>query len=172
VPVVLGPAALAPAFAGRLTQLGAEGGATTAGQFLTVGPAAGDTSPGAGTTAFLAAVRVAASDADLPALTGDDGFGAAGAATADVRSHDAVLALAAAAAKAGSGAPRDVLTALRGLTVDAGDGLAGPELSFGTPQALGDEGVAVLQATTRGPGRGVAEDAPALSWFVLPDSAR
>ena len=168
-PVVLGPAALAPAFAARLTDLGASGGATTAGQFLTVGPAVTDSSGSPEVARFLAAVRLAAQDTDLPALFQGDTFAEVGAATADVRSHDAVLALAAAAVGAGSTEPSAVLTALRSLQVGADDGLAGPALSFTQRQALPDDGVAVLQATTRGAERGVEQDAPALSWFVLPD---
>jgi branched-chain amino acid transport system substrate-binding protein len=171
VPVVLGPAVLAPAFSARLTELGATGGATTAGQFFTVGPAAADSSTTEGIVRFLAAVRLAAQDSDLPALVGGAAFPEAGAATADVSSHDAVLAIAAAATEAGSAEPSAVLGALRGLTVDAKSGLAGPALSFGRPQALGDDGVVVLQATTRGPARNVPEEAPALSWFVVPDGA-
>ena len=166
-PVVLGPAALSPSFATRLGDLGRAGGATTAGQFLTVGPAAADSSTDQGVVDFLAAVRLAAQDADLPALVGPEAFGVAAASTADIRSHDAVLAIAAAAAEAGSPEPASVLGALRGLTLDAGSGLAGPALDFGQPQALADDDVAVLQATTRGPGRFV-DDEPALSWFVLP----
>ncbi|TFV52892.1 amino acid ABC transporter substrate-binding protein [Blastococcus sp. TF02A-35] len=168
-PVVLGPSALTPAFAARLRDLGSAGGATTAGQFFTVGPAASDASTDEGAVRFLDAVRLAAQDADLQSLSGTDAFGRLGAATADVRSHDAVLALAAAAAGAGSTEPGAVLGALRGLELGADDGLAGPALAFADQQALTDAGVAVLQATTRGAERGVEQDAPALSWFVLPD---
>jgi ABC-type branched-subunit amino acid transport system substrate-binding protein len=172
VPVVLGPSALAPAFSARLSELGATGGATTAGQFFTVGPAATDTSTDPGVVRFLTAVRLAAQDVAVPSLTGTDTFARLGAGTADVRSHDAVLAIAAAAAGAGSAEPADVLAALRDLHLGADDGLAGPALAFADGQALGDEGVAVLQATTRGGERGVGEDAPALSWFVLPAGER
>jgi ABC-type branched-subunit amino acid transport system substrate-binding protein len=168
VPVVLGPAALSPAFAARLTELGSTGAATTAGQFFSVGPAVADSSPEDGVVRFLAAVRLAAQDADLPALTGTDTFAATGAGTADTRSHDAVVALAAAAAAAGSTDPGDVLAALRGLALGADAGLAGPALDFTDVQALAREDVAVLQATTRGPERGVGAAEPALSWFVLP----
>ncbi|RBY94426.1 hypothetical protein DQ244_03685 [Blastococcus sp. TBT05-19] len=168
-PVVLGPSALAPAFAARLSDLGSAGGATTAGQFFTVGPAATDSSTDEGVVRFLDAVRLAAQDADLQSLSGTDAFGRLGAATADVRSHDAVVALAAAAAGAGSTEPAAVLEALGGLELGVDDGLAGPRLAFADRQALPDDGVAVLQATTRGAERGVEQDAPALSWFVLPD---
>jgi ABC-type branched-subunit amino acid transport system substrate-binding protein len=167
-PVVLGPAALSPAFAARLAELGSSGAATTAGQFSTVGPAVADSSSEEGVVRFLAAVRLAAQDADLPGLTGTDTFAAAGAGTADTRSHDAIVALAAAAAEAGSTEPGDVLAALRGLDLGADAGLAGPDLDFTDPQALALEDVAVLQATTRGPERGVGAAEPALSWFVLP----
>jgi ABC-type branched-subunit amino acid transport system substrate-binding protein len=167
VPVVLGPSALSPAFSARLTDLGSTGVATTAGQFSTVGPAAADSSTDQGMAGFLAAVRLAAQDAALPALVGADSFGVSGAGAADVRSHDAVVAIAAAAAEAGSGDPSAVLGALGGMSLDADAGLAGPALDFGDPQALDLEDVAVLQATTRGPGRGVAGE-PGLSWFVLP----
>ena len=168
LPVVLAPTALAPAFGGRLADLGAGGTATTAGQFLTVGPAVADSSSGPGVSRFLAAVRLAARDTGVPALLGPETFGRDGAATADIRSHDAVLALATAAVEAGSTEPADVLTALRELELGAEDGLAGPDLAFGTGQALADDGVAVLQATTRVPSRGVEQTTPALSWFVLP----
>jgi branched-chain amino acid transport system substrate-binding protein len=168
VPVVLAPPALSPAFAARLTELGSSGAATTAGQFLTVGPAVADSSPEDGVVRFLAAVRLAAQDAALPALTGTDTFAVAGAGTADTRSHDAVVALAAAAAEAGSTDPGEVLAALRGSTLGADAGLAGPGLDFTDVQALALEDIAVLQATTRGPERGVGAAEPALSWFVLP----
>ena len=171
-PVVLGPAAVAPAFGARLTDLGATGGATTAGQFLTVGPAVTDSSGSAEVARFLAAVRLAAQDTELPALLEGETFAESGAATADVRSHDAVLALAAAASAAGSVQPADVLAALRGLEADGAVGLAGPSLTFADQQALADDGLAVLQATTRGPDRGVAQDAPALAWFALPAGTR
>jgi branched-chain amino acid transport system substrate-binding protein len=172
LPVVLGPSALAPAFSARLTDLGSSGTATTAGQFLTVGPAATDSSTSEGVVRFLAAVRLAAQDGDLPALSGTDVFGASGAATADVRSHDAVLSLVAAASAAGSVEPAAVLDALQALEVGAEDGLAGPALDFGDAQALPDDGLSLLQATTRGIDRGVAQEAPALSWFALPAGAR
>lgn len=169
-PVVLAPSALAPAFAATLERLGAEGLATTAGQFTTVGPDATDVSGTDGVAAFLSAVRLAAQDASVLALQGTASFASAGAATADVRSHDAVVALARAAAEAGSVAPAEVLGALRRLEVTAVDGLAGPDLAFAGPQALGDAGVVVLQATSRTPAprTGVLETAPALSWFPLP----
>jgi ABC-type branched-subunit amino acid transport system substrate-binding protein len=168
LPVVLGPAALTPAFAARLADLGSAGGATTAGQFQTVGTAVADSSPAPAVAGFLAAVRLAAQDAGVPALVGRDSFAGAGAATADIRSHDAVMAIATAAAQAESAEPSAVLGALRGLTVDVEDGLAGPELDFGRSQALALEDVAVLQATNRAPGRGFGTDEPALAWFVLP----
>ena len=88
-------------------------------------------------TSFLAAVRLAAADASVPALVTAGGFTADGAATADTRGHDAVVALAAAAAKARSTAPDAVLGALTGLTVRPADGLAGPTLSFGGDTPVG-----------------------------------
>lgn len=169
-PVVLGPDALSPVFAAALRNLSASGAATTAGQYFSVGLPTTDVSPDEGVAAFLAALRLAAQDPAVTALTSPVSFAEQGAATADVRSHDAVVALVRAALAAGSVEPSAVRAALAGLQLTAADGLAGPPLDFRSPQALGEGGVAVLQATTRASDQraGVAEQGPALSWFPVP----
>jgi branched-chain amino acid transport system substrate-binding protein len=171
-PVVLGPDALSPAFGTALSSLSESGAATTAGQYLSVGLPATDVSADEGIAGFLSALRLAAQDPQVKALRGDAAFAEDGAASADVRSHDAVVALVRAALTAGSVEPGAVRTALAGLRLDAADGLAGPPLDFTRPQALGDDGVTVLQATTRATDQrsGVVEQAPVLTWFPVPDA--
>lgn len=169
-PVVLGPEALSPTFATRLTQLSAGGAATTSGQYFTVGVPQTDAATGTESAGFLAALRLAAQDDGVLSLLPGKTFDQQGAATADVRGHDAVLALARAAAKAGAVDPASVRTALQGLVLDAASGAAGPALDFSRPLALADEDVVVLQATTRLPDQraGIEEPAPGLTWFPVP----
>ena len=173
LPVLLSPSALTPAFGDSLTKLD---GATAGGQFLTVGvddqdPTAQGTSPEAvSLAAFLAADRLAAQTTTVESLTHRTPFGQEGAATADAASHDAVVALVRAAAKAGSAQPSAVATALGALSLDQGDGLAGPALDLTHRRALAATALVALTATTQDPGlrAGVTEQPPALSWFVLP----
>ncbi|GHJ61155.1 hypothetical protein NOK12_36730 [Nocardioides sp. OK12] len=159
-PVVLSPEALSPAFAAGL----AEASGTTAGAYLTAGTDAGDAttlSQGAraeGVSAFFAALRLAAGDPGITDLFGDAAF-AQVAADADTASHDAVVALAAAAQAAGSVEPGDVLSALSGLQVGPDDGLAGPALDFGSDRALPPASVVALRATGQDPGVRPAVDA-------------
>lgn len=165
VPVVLGPAATSPRFAAQLAQgQTADGTATTSGALYSVG------TTGPGREAFLAAVQVAAGDEALRSLLGRTSFGEAGAATADEASHDAVLALVRAAAKARSTDAGAVLQALRGLALGTGDGLAGPALDLTDTAAVPADGVVALASTTQDTGDriGVAEARPALTWFALP----
>lgn len=172
VPVLLGPAALTPSFADTLRDLDATGGGTASGAFLTAGEPATDSTTGPAMSSFLAAVRLAAADTSVEALASGAGFSANGAGTADTRSHDAVVALAAAAAHARSTAPDKVSAALASLRVSADDGLAGPSLSFHGDTPVGAGGVAVLQASGEDPGRraGIAQQTEPLSWFALPSS--
>lgn len=177
-PVVLSPEALSPGFATGLT----EAGGTPAGEFLTVGVDASDattlgTSQRAEATAsYFSALRLAAGDPELQDLFGSVPF-ADVAEGADTASHDAVLALAAAAVEAGSVEPADVAAALTGLTVDTSDGLAGPALDFADSQALAPDAVVALEATTQDPQvRPVAateeEAAPRLYWFATAAAGR
>lgn len=165
VPLVLGPAATTPRFAGQLAAgQTTDGTATTAGALYSVGSA------GKGTEAFLAAVQVAAGDDALRSLLGRTSFGQAGSATADEASHDAVVALVRAAAKAGKADAGAVLDALGVMTLGSADGLAGPSLDFTDPAAVPSEAVVGLASTTQDTGDrvGVPEARPALTWFALP----
>jgi branched-chain amino acid transport system substrate-binding protein len=172
VPVLLGPSALSPTFASELAQLGSQGQATTGGTYVTAGVPATDNSTTGETTAFLAADRLAAADtAAVPSLLTATSFSASGAATADTRAHDAVLALVDAVAVARRTAPGSVLGALRTISSTPSSlGLAGPTLDFAQgPDALSASGVEALQSTDQGSGQrsGVEQTLPALTWFAL-----
>ncbi|GAB3787694.1 ABC transporter substrate-binding protein [Nocardioides ungokensis] len=176
LPVFLTPDALSPAFATTLA--GLDG--TLSGSLTTVGPDAGDVAAmgsgddGQALSAYFAALRATAGDSKVTDFFDGQPF-ATVSDDADTRSHDAVVALVAAAAKAGSVDPADVADALAGLQVTHADGLAGPSLDFSSPDALADDEVAVLQASTQSPGlRPVAATpgppAPQLFWFTAPSS--
>ena len=170
-PVVLTPEATSPAFAAALAQAGG----SLSGTFRTVGVETDDAralssnAEGRAMSAFLGGVRVLADDADAKNLTGDRSF-ASVASVADARSHDAVVALVTAVGSARSTDAAEVSDALTGLDLDAGDGLAGPALDFGSQQALGDPaGVLAASAQDLGlrPAATTADDGatPALVWF-------
>ncbi|QCR44562.1 hypothetical protein C1N91_14570 [Curtobacterium sp. SGAir0471] len=177
-PVVLTPEATSPAFAAALAQAGG----SLSGTFRTVGVETDDAralssdAEGRAMSAFLGGVRVLADDADAKNLTGDRSF-ASVASVADARSHDAVVALVAAVGSARSADAAEVSDALAALDLDAGDGLAGPALDFGSRQALGDR-AGVLAASAQDLGlrpasatedAGATEDGgptPALVWFA------
>lgn len=169
LPVVLTPEALTPVFGDVLA-----GAGTSGGRLVGVGTDAQDhgalTGSGSGsrTAAFLAAVRLAAGD---PACRNvyDDDTCAVGVPRADAASHDAALALVRAVDAAGSVEPARVREALGSLQLGRVDGLAGPGLDFRTAQALADDDVVVLHASTSDPGvRPTAADGSraALSWFA------
>lgn len=171
-PVVLTPDATSPAFAAALAQAGG----SLSGTFRTVGVETDDAralssnTEGRAMSAFLGGVRVLANDADAKNLTGDRSF-ASVASVADARSHDAVVALVSAVGSARSTDAAAVSGALAALDLDAGDGLAGPALDFGSRQALGDR-AGVLAASAQDLGlrpAGATEDGgatPALVWFA------
>ncbi len=118
-------------------------------------------------------MRLAAGDPETSDLFGDTPF-ADVAVDADTASHDAVIALAAAAASAGSVAPADVLAALSGLTVTSEQGLAGPALDFSTSDATAAQDVVPLVATVQDPGvrpSGSAGGGARLFWFALDASS-
>jgi ABC-type branched-subunit amino acid transport system substrate-binding protein len=152
LPVVLTPQALTPAFGAALTAAG-----TTAGRLLTVGTDTGDhlaltaSEPGGRAALLFAAMRLAAGDPACRNVYDDDSC-AAGVGYADVASHDATVLLLRAVAAAGSAEPAVVREAMDGLRVGAEDGLAGPALDLGSAQALADEDVVVLHASTSDPG--------------------
>ncbi len=171
--IVLSPEATGPAF-GQLLEdrLAADGTATTSGALYSVGtPAVSASATDPGALGFLAALRLAAQDASVSSLLQPDvTFGTQGAGTADTASHDAVVALVRAVAKADSDTPAAVRDALATLRLTATDGLAGPSLDLTDRTALPDDVVVPLASTTQDiSGRqGVAESLPPLSWFVLP----
>lgn len=166
VPVVLSPDATSPAFGASLTTAGG----SVSGTFRTVGVATDDATAlnaaaaGRSMSAFLGAVRGVAKDPDAKNLTGDQPFSAV-AAAADSRSHDAVIALVHAVGAARSTTPEAVTDALAKASLGVGDGLAGPALDFGDPQALAT-GATVLASSAQALGlRPTATSASALVWF-------
>lgn len=176
VPVVLTPDALSPVFADVL----ADSGGVLSAPFLTAGPDAGDATTltegtaGDSAAAYFAALRSLTADADAVDVLGRP-FDVNGG-DADLASHDAVVALVRAVESAGSSDPGDVAAALPALALDAGDGLAGPALSFATQQALPDDAVVALTSTTQDPGvRSVvatgAPEAQHLYWLAVPTGA-
>jgi len=173
LPVILGPGATSPAFA---STLGAGTGSLN-GDFSTVGVNSGDAvalqadADGAAMSAFLAALRGAAADSQVKDFFDGDPF-AKVAVAADSRSHDAVVALVNATAKAGSAKPADVAKALAELTLTHEQGLAGPSLAFTSPAALSDDSVVALRASTKGTGlRPETQSGTGqLYWFRAPSS--
>lgn len=169
VPVYLTPEAVTPAFATTLRN----GSGTPAGRFVSVGPQAFDSSTldssaeADSAAAYFAALRLGAADEKFTSALDDSPF-AAVAGAADLPSHDAVLALVRAAAKAKSSEPAEVGAALDGLKVGVKGSLAGPTLDFSSSYALPDKSVVPLYATTQDPGVRPAESAPVLTWFGLP----
>lgn len=170
VPLYLTPEALTPAFAAALDS----SNGTTSGRFVSVGAPASDSSTLGSTAAadsaaaYFAALRIAAGDDTFTSALDQSPFSAI-ATDADLPSHDAVLALVQAVARAKSGDPAKVATALSTLSVGTKQSLAGPALDFSSPHALADDSVAPLYATTQDPGVRPAGDAPVLTWFKLTD---
>ena len=166
-PLLVTPQALSPSFA---TALGSAGGSLDA-DLTTVGVAGGDTttlqpgSAGRAATGFFAALRSAAADPRLEDFFDGRPF-ARVAAAADSRSHDAVVALVAAAARAESAQPGEVRKALADLTVTSADGLAGPDLDFRHRSAVRSREVTALHATTQDPGVTPAGGAAQIHWFA------
>jgi ABC-type branched-subunit amino acid transport system substrate-binding protein len=171
VPLVLGREAVSPAFGDSLD----EAGGSLAAQLTTVGVDAGDVSSmGAGAAAdqaasFFSALRIATDDPNATDLFGQGRFSSQ-AGSADIASHDAVVAIVAAVAEADSTSRADVLAALDGLRVDGADGLAGPDLDFGDHTAVADADVRPMHSTSQNPGvRPATAGAPQrLFWFDVP----
>ncbi|WP_263120490.1 hypothetical protein [Cellulomonas sp. RIT-PI-Y] len=170
LPIVLTPEALTPMFGDIVSRNG-----TTAGWMYSVGTESGDhvaaaeSEQGGQAAVFFSALRLAAGDLSCENIYSDD-VCAVGVPRADVASHDATVALTRAAEAAGSTDPAEVRTALSGLVLDHENGLVGPVLDFGRSQALSDEDVVVLHASTSDPGvRPLAPDGAAAAsvfWFV------
>lgn len=168
VPVVLGPAAASPVFA---TDLAKDAGSLS-GDLVTVGTSTGDSvalqpdADGQAVSAYLAAVRSAAADKTVKDFFDDRPFVDV-AENADIRSHDAVVSLVAAAAAAHSAAPADVAKALAGTSVTHKDGLAGPALSFGAAEALPADAVVSLRSSVGATGLrpGAVSAVSRLTWI-------
>jgi len=171
LPVFLTDDAVSPAFAVALEESGASLSVplTTAGLDTDDVAALAPGTEGAAVSAYLAALRVTAEDGDVTDFFDDEAFETV-AGEADVRSHDAVVALVTAAAAAGSADPTDVRDTLAGITPDQGDGLAGPALDFSSSAAVPADSVVALQATTQDPGLRPVDlaGAPRLYWFESP----
>ncbi|MDR2973529.1 MAG: ABC transporter substrate-binding protein [Propionibacteriaceae bacterium] len=152
IPIVLTPAALTSTFGDALTEAG-----SPLAVLVALGPNTGDpaslaTDTGSSSvSAFFSALRLAADDPTCLNIFSDDTF-AADAQTADIPSHDAVIALVRAAEQAGSVSPERVQQALRQLDLDSDDGLAGPRLDFFKSDALEAGSVEPLYASTHNPG--------------------
>ncbi len=170
--VFLTPDALSPVLADDLV----EAGGTLAVDAVTVGTAAGDVTAmtasarGDALSAYFAALRAAAGDPDLQDLFESEPF-ADVASAADLRSHDAVVALVDAAVTADSTEPTAVARALGGLQLGREQGFAGSILDFTQQAALPPGDVVPLQATTQDTGLrpgGSGAPSPALYWFAVP----
>jgi hypothetical protein len=167
-PLFFSPEALTPVFAQILLQTG-----SVHGLFATVGPKSGDQmaldgAAGRHTAAFFDALRLAAGNPASLNVFGDAPFSSV-AQTADLPSHDAVVALVRAAAAAGSTEAAAVKSALAKSRLDGEDGLAGPPLDFSQAAALAADSVVTLHASASDPGlRPAAADAAATSlhWFT------
>ena len=158
LPILLSQSALSADFAAGLAAA-KDGAATAAGRYVTAGiPTTTETSDAAG---FAAALRLTAADPSITAVTGNVPFATRGADTADGRSHDAVVALVAAADRAATHDAAGTLAALRDLRLDRGDGLVGPPLSFSGVEAVAQSDVVALQSSA-------TPERDQLLWFALP----
>lgn len=141
-PVLFAPRVAVPAF-GRaqkaLTAPAATDGLLSAGTWV------GPWTPTAAVDAFYAARNKAASEGARADLT-----------NAEMRSHDAVLALLAAADAADSNEPAQVVVALRSLGKVGG--AAGAAAQYGNPASVNDGDVALLTYSTLDDGRGRLPD--------------
>lgn len=166
--VLLSESAATPTFADTLQQASQQGDATTDVVLTSAGEAASDFQSTTAMEGFLHGLRAAAVDPSVKALDGVSTFGSTGAASADTRSYDALVALVNAAARGGDSAA-GVLKSLPSLKLGAADGLAGPALDFADHDALASSGVAMLESTTQQ--TGLRPSTPAISWFILPKKA-
>ena len=170
VPLILPPSATSPAFAEALeTQGGSVTPALeTVGADLGDAVALGHSNVSRATSAYLQAVRRLADDPDATNLTGDAHFAEVSTA-ADVRAHDAVLALALAAGAARSTDAAQVGAELSALRLDAADGVASSTLDFSTPNPADTE-MHRLFATSESLGLRPRTAGLALSWFPEPSA--
>jgi hypothetical protein len=170
-PIFLTPDATSPAFTTALV----EAGGSLSTSLASVGPdsddaaALGSDESGKAMSAFLAATRLLAGDPEKTTLLGDQPF-AKVAASADVRSHDAVVALAYGAAALAGGKSTDPQAAVAGLRLDTGNGIAGPPLDFSHSAALAADAVIALRSSDQDLGLRPRTDeaTPRLIWFAAP----
>lgn len=149
VPIVLTDDAVSPRFDQTLIELGGtvSSNLRTVGATWDDGTALGTSGQSRAMSAFLTATRQFADDDSLNNLSGDAPF-AETAAVAEVRGHDAVIALAEALSEADSTDPAKVSEELQGLQLSAGNGIAGPALDFSQSHALTEEPT-VLHASSQ-----------------------
>lgn len=171
LPLVLSPDALSPAFPSALVEAGGslEGVLTTAGTAHFDPAALGPGVRAGALSSYLAATRLLAQDPDALDLFGGAAFATSALWSADAATHDAVVTLVTACARAGGADPSAVLSALSGLEVTAGNGLAGPDLVLDGTDAVASADVVALTATSQDPGlRSVtgAATEPVLYWFA------
>lgn len=165
LPIVVTAAATSPVFTAAL----ADSSGSLAIELRSVGIDSGDLAAlrsddrGRARSAFLAAVRAAAGDETVLTYFDEQAFLTV-AAEADTASHDAIVSLVSAAAKARSSEPGEIAAALKGLSLGWADGLAGAPLDFSTQQASSADAVTVLTSTTQGAGLRPGRD-PGLNWF-------
>lgn len=152
-PILLTPDALSPVF----PQTVVKAGGSLSGTFETAGLNEGDaqalqpTEAGRAAAAYFSALNLLSSDPKALDLFGQQPFSTV-AASADLRSHDAVVALVRAAATAKTADPGAVAAAFAGLRLGPGEGLAGPPLDFSRPVAVAADDVRGLTATAMSPG--------------------
>ncbi len=170
-PVFLTPDATSPAFTAALV----DAGGSLSSSLATVGPdaddaaALGSDASGKAMSAFLSATRLLAGDEKKTTLLGDQAF-AKVAGAADVRSHDAVVALAYGAAALAAGKSTDPQAAIAGLKLDNSTGLAGPTLDFSHSAAFAADAVVPLRSSDQDLGLRPRTDeaTPRLIWFAAP----
>ncbi len=175
LPIFLTPEATSPAFTAALVE--ADGSLSTS--LASVGAngddaaALGADEAGKAVSAFLAATRMLAGDPERKTLLGDQPF-AKVVDNADTRSHDAVIALTyaitAVTTRQSQDGSADPATAIAGLQLDHGNGLAGPALDFSYPGALAADRVIGLRSSDQDLGlRPDTDDpTPRLIWFAAP----
>jgi hypothetical protein len=165
VPMLLTPQALTPSFA---TNLGDSG--LLSNSLIAVGTNAVDASAlttGADAdraSAFFTALRLAANDPNCRNIYSDASFTKA-AQTADIASHDAVVALVRAVEAAKSTTPADVKQSLASLNLGPSAGISGPPLNFTQPDALDGHSVVPMRPARTNLGLRPATTTATITWF-------
>lgn len=150
IPMIVGSDALTPAFVSRVVD---SDGVVPPG-VITVGSAHQDSlalrndAPGRAMSAFLQAVRQTGQMVDGTDLMGESDFTQA-QVWADASSHDALVALTHAVARAKSTDPKAVGEALDGLKLGKNDAIVGSDLDFSEPQAAVEPASALFSTNQR-----------------------